>query len=462
MKSKHKYTIAIGGISTECCTYSKLIQTRKDFKFIRNKELLELVNYPFSKNNIKAIPLFFAKSLPGGPIDYKCYVSIKNKLINLIKKKKNLDGILLLMHGAMYVNKIFDPEGNLIFEIRKLLGKKVIIAVSYDLHGQITNKIVKNIDIFSAYKTAPHIDIKDTYKKTATLLSKSLNNEIKTNVLWTPVPILVSGEMSSTNFEPCKTLFKSLGKINNSKIYDVSIMIGYVWADTKRATAAVVVTYNNLIEAKKICKKISIKFWNIRKKLKIPGNYGNLNDFKKWYPNKFCIISDSGDNPTAGGVGDRADILLFLLKNNYKNFLIAGIAAPKAYAKLKNSKRFIIGNELGGGGPQLHLIANKVRFINNCAIVNINNNQIIITKNRQPFHYLKDFKNLDIDINNFNILIVKQGYLSPELYKLSKPNFMLLSDGAVNQDIIKIKNHNRLMNIYPFKKNNKFKPKIIF
>ena len=82
--------------------------------------------------------------------------------------------------------------------------------------------------------------------------------------------------MSSTNFEPCKTLFKSLSKIDNSKIYDVSLMIGYVWADTKRATAAVVVTYNDLQEAKKICKKISINYWNIRKKLKIHGNFVKL------------------------------------------------------------------------------------------------------------------------------------------------------------------------------------------
>ena len=71
MKLKNKYKIAIGGLSTECCTYSPLLQTRKDFKFIKDKELIKLVNYPFSKNNIQPIPLFFAKSLPGGPIEYQ-------------------------------------------------------------------------------------------------------------------------------------------------------------------------------------------------------------------------------------------------------------------------------------------------------------------------------------------------------------------------------------------------------
>ena len=143
MELKNKYKIAIGGISTECCTYSPLTQNKNDFEFIENKNLLKLINYPFAKNNIRAIPLFFAKSLPGGPIDHKSYINIKNKLINLIKKERNLDGILLLMHGAMYVKNIFDPEGELIFEIRKLLGKKAIIAVTYDLHGQITNKIIQ-------------------------------------------------------------------------------------------------------------------------------------------------------------------------------------------------------------------------------------------------------------------------------------------------------------------------------
>ena len=64
----HRKKIAIGGISTECSTYSSLNQKEDDFQSIENDSLLGLVNFPFSEYNIIAKPIFLKKSVPGGPI----------------------------------------------------------------------------------------------------------------------------------------------------------------------------------------------------------------------------------------------------------------------------------------------------------------------------------------------------------------------------------------------------------
>ena len=165
------YNIAIGGISTECSSYSPLEQKKEDFKRIKGKKLIKYLQFNFKKKNkIKIHPIFFDYSVPGGSINYNYFIEFKDEFISHIKKKPKLDGILLIMHGAMLVKKIIDPEGFFIKEIRNIVGNKCKIGVSYDLHGNITENIINNIDYFSAFKKAPHIDVKNTYKRVLKML----------------------------------------------------------------------------------------------------------------------------------------------------------------------------------------------------------------------------------------------------------------------------------------------------
>jgi microcystin degradation protein MlrC len=456
MAIKH---IAIGGISTECSSYSPLYQDKDDFETIRGQALLDLVDYPFDEFNIKTHPLFFKKSVPGGPIENQYFKKVKEEFISGINALGKLDGVLLLMHGAMYVDRIDDPEGDWIASVRRAVGNECIISVSYDLHGQMTDKIISNINAFAAFKTAPHIDVKDTYRRSASMLANAIIGNIKPHVIWSPIPVLVSGEMSSTFVEPCKSIYKELELYNQQKdIIDCNLMVGYVWADTPRATAASIVTCNNQITGSEVCQAIAKSFWNNRHLLKSDMSTGSIKDAIAWISKDFSIIADSGDNPTAGGVGDRADILEEVLKHKINKTLFAGIASKSAYEALKDSNDFTLGGTYGGGGPSLKLKAEKVYFKNECAVVFVSSAVVIITKLRRPFHNLKDFTDLNIDLKEFKTLFVKSGYLSPELQSLSASTFMALTSGAVNQDIKGIENNNRLQKIYPFQDFNDYSP----
>ncbi|MBT5978457.1 MAG: hypothetical protein HOG62_01280, partial [Gammaproteobacteria bacterium] len=389
--------IAIGGISTECSSYSPLYQNKDDFQSIQGQALLDLVDFPFSKFKINTYPLFFNKSVPGGPIDKEYFAQLKNQFIEALHSLGDLDGVLLLMHGAMYVDGIEDPEGEWIASVRKEVGPKCIISVSFDLHGQMTNQIISNIDAFAAFKTAPHIDVKETYQRSSMMLCKALNDEYRPYVLWSAIPVLVSGEMSSTFVEPCQSIYESLDLYNQeSNILDCNLMIGYVWADTKRATASSIVTCTDEKSGAIICKSIANLYWDNRKKLNYGMKSGDIHSALEFCRDDFSIIADSGDNPTAGGVGDRADILKVILEADSKETLIAGIASKSAYDELKKGNQFTIGGTFGGGGPSLILTADSVYFQNQCAIVKVNKTTIVITKLRRPFHKLKDFTDLKI------------------------------------------------------------------
>jgi len=458
--SGHK-KIAIGGISTECSTYSPLFQTEDDFNKIEGDSLVELLNFPFESFNIHAHPLFFCKSLPGGPVEAKFFSSIKEKFLKLLKSACPLEGVLLLIHGAMHVPDIEDPEGNWISEVRSIVGDSCIIAVCFDLHGNVTDEIINNINIFTAYRTAPHIDIESTYHRAAKLLTDAVNGDFRPEVVWSSIPVLVSGEMSSTFAEPCRSIYKQLEIFDQRKgVLDSNLMIGYVWADIKTAGASAVVTCSDQQSGIEACTEIAYMYWNNRNKLNFDMHAGEVDKVLKLIPEEFSIVADSGDNPTAGGVGDRADVLEALIKRGIQKVLVAGIAAPGIIKELQTNghKLISIGNRLGGGGPIIKIKPEKNYIENECAVVIFQGITIVLTEQRRPFHNLRDFTDLGIDLGDFTLLVVKSGYLSPELQSLSAPSYLVLTDGAVCQHFDRLENKFRKRPLFPFENPEEFVP----
>ena len=453
--------IAVGGISTECSTYSPLYQNESDFVSLQGQTLLDLVGFPFDDYGIETYPIFFNRSVPGGPIESQYFRQTKDKFIAELDSLGTLDGVLLIMHGAIFVDDIDDPEGEWIEAVRDVVGEDCIVSVSFDLHGQVTDKIVNNIDAFAAYRTAPHIDVEETYKRASKMLADALTKKQRPTVLWSPIPMLVSGEMSSTFVEPCQSIYKNLESLDQRQgIIDSNLMVGYVWADTQRAAASAVVTCTNKKAGTEVCQIIANLFWDSRQKLKFDMRSGDISSAINSLPKNFSIIADSGDNPTAGGVGDRADVLEAVFSKKIEHVLFAGIASESAYNELQKGNKFNIGGSFGGGGPNLELNADEVYFEEQCAIARVQNITIVASKRRRPFHYLSDFNHLRLKLQDYRLLVVKSGYLSPELQGLSCPSFMVLSNGAVNQDLKNIDNHHRKKPIFPFQEFNEFAPEV--
>ena len=118
-----KKKIFICGMSTECCSYSTLTQNKEDFEVISNQKLLEHIDFNFAKyKNFDIIPNKFYRSLPGGPINKNFFIKTVKNIIKDITKYPSLDGVFIIMHGAMYVKGIDDPEGYFIRKFKNSDG----------------------------------------------------------------------------------------------------------------------------------------------------------------------------------------------------------------------------------------------------------------------------------------------------------------------------------------------------
>ncbi|WP_373635068.1 M81 family metallopeptidase [Yoonia sp. SS1-5] len=444
--------VAVGGLHTECSSYAPLQQVAGDFTRTTGQALRDMVPFDFAAAGITLLPLFHDRSVPGGPVSATTFADQFDQFMAALHAAMPLDGVLLLMHGAMFVPGVDDPEGVFIRKVRDIVGPDAIISASFDLHGQVTDQICAALDGFAAYRTAPHVDVADTHARAARILADALNGGPRPVVHWVPIPILVPGEMSSTFVEPCRSLYATLPAYDRKDgICDSNLMIGYVWADSPRATAAAVVTATDPDAGRRCAKQIAQAYQGVRDRLVFDMQAAALPAALDAVAGRPAILADSGDNPTAGGMGDRADVLYAVQRGAPCQALFAGIADPAGFAALSDGAvEVTTGGTLGGGGPRVTLAVENCRIVGDCAIVQTAAATVVLTARRRPFHNLSDFSVLGLALDDFDLLVVKSGYLSPDLRTLPRFQIMALTEGAVCQNLAKLENNHRPRDTWPF------------
>lgn len=466
--------IAVGGIHTECSTYSPVLMQPEDFRVLRGSDLTGAEYFSFlPTEGVEISPLLHARAIPGGPVSRATYEGFKQEFSEKLRATLPLDGLYLAMHGAMNVEGMDDAEGDWIANARSIIGQDIPLAVSYDLHGNVTQKIVDQIDIFAAYRTAPHIDVRETMVRTWSMLIRTLKTGEKPGVAWAPVPVLLPGEKTSTEDEPAKSLYHRLPEHDRiDGVWDANLMVGYVWADEPRATACAVVTGSNPEAAKRAAEEIALSYWQAREDFRfgpVTGDLDDMLDLAEKAETQPVILADSGDNPTGGGVGDRADVLKALIPRGFGGAVIGGITDRPAVeacfaAGIGKTLSVKIGGSLDPASPFVEVGAEIVSLDDpgaadeRQAVVKIGGITLILAARRRPYHNIADFTRHGIDPAKVRLLVVKSGYLSPELQPLSNPNLMALTDGVINQDIETLPSKRRVQPIFPFVKDFDYTP----
>ncbi|WP_299844530.1 M81 family metallopeptidase [uncultured Paracoccus sp.] len=466
--------IAVGGIHTECSTYSPVLMQGEDFRILRNGDLLAHEYFAFlGAYPAEFAPLLHARAVPGGPVSAATYASLKEEFLQRLETSLPVDGVYLAMHGAMKVAGLWDAEGDWIGAVRRLVGPDIPIAVSYDLHGNVSQPIIDAIDIFAAYRTAPHIDVGETMRAAVAMLVRALETGERPGVVRVPVPLLLPGEKSSSEDEPARSLYAALPEREGPGVWRSDLMIGYVWADEPRATAAAIVTGTDRRATEAAAKRIAADFWAARECFGFGPVTGPLNEMLELAEaatTRPIILADSGDNPTGGGVGDRADVLAALIARDWQDAIMAGItdapAVAACFAAGEGARLTLsIGGSLDPASAPVQALARVLRLdpgatpAERQAVVEIGGLRVVLAARRRPYHDLADFTRLGLYPENARLVVVKSGYLSPELAPIANPNLMALTDGVVNQDIPKLANLHRPAGTVPFAARDEFTPK---
>ncbi len=470
--------IGVGGIHIECSTYNPALTHAEEFRVVRDAALLEAPYFAFLRDYpARFLPTLHARAVPGAPVARDTYEAFKTEFLTGLRSLMPLDGVYLAMHGAMKVDGMEDAEGDWIGAVRDLVGPDCILAASYDLHGNLSQRIIDALDIYSTYRTAPHIDVEETMRRAVSMLVRALESGERPHIVWAPVPVVLPGERTSTEDEPAKSLYARLPGIDSAPgIWDASLNVGYVWADEPRATAAAVMTGTDRFAMEAAALDLAQAYWEARQDFTFGAPTGSIAECVAQAvaaSTAPVVLAESGDNPTGGGVGDRAELFAALAEADARGTIFAGIAdrpaTEAAYATGLGAKiRLTIGATLDKTGSTPFSGMFETVFLaptddpaERQAVLRIGGIDLVVTARRRPFHNLSDFTDLGLNPLAAKIIAVKSGYLSPDLAPIANPNLLVLSSGAVDQFIERLPRLRKMHPTYPFDQDFTFEAKAL-
>ncbi len=188
------------------------------------------------------------------------------------------------------------------------------------------------------------------------------------------------------------------------------------------------------------------------------------------------FISDSGDNPTAGGSGDVTwGLTQLLARPEFRD-----ASGPKVlYASVPGPEAIRVAVEAGVGarvtvtagaevdnihaGPitmtgRVHSIKHGDKYAETEVVLQVGSVFAILTKLRKPYHKECDFTDLDLKPREADIVIVNIGYLEPELYAMAKDWMLGLTPGGVDQDLERLGHHKIRRPMWPYDKKFETQP----
>lgn len=493
--------IAVGGIGIESSTFCPHRSGLDDFHRTRDSELLDRYTWTQQDSDLAAsvtwVPLLHARALPGGPVEAETYLTMKDELVHRIRAAGPVDGMVYDIHGAMSVVGLRDAEADLTEAVRAALNAvgtpdspglgSPMLSAAMDLHGNVSRRFAEPIDLLTAHRLAPHEDAWQTRERAARNLVTRLRGDGRPYRAWVQIPVLLPGEKTSTRLEPAKSIYGSLAERERQpSIVDAALWVGYAWADEPRCQAAVVVTGDDPDVALTQAGEVARDYWQAREDFRFVGPTGSARECVAQAVASEArpfLISDSGDNPTAGGAGDLAYMLRVLLEHETLasgrgSALHPGITDPDAVAScLRAGLGAHVTLDVGGtvdtghGGPCR--ISGTVTALQHAdatdgehgepayqrggaqAAVTTGGVTVVLTERRKPFHQLSDFLGPDegglgIDPREYDLVVVKIGYLEPELHAMAADWLLALTPGGVDQDLLRLGHRQVRRPLYPF------------
>ena len=215
---------AVGSLYLECNSFSP---ERSDLNYFRNNGYLLFGNeiFEYHKNlrnelagfidisNIRGshlVPTCAGWAVPHGPLTLPAYTKIKEEFLQRIAQSKDIDGVYLALHGSMLVEGIDDPEGDLLADVREIIGKRALV-VSLDFHANVTTQIVRSTDILIGYNSFPHNNLYEVGQKAATLVYEHFPQLEEIRRIFIKIPLIAPMEnMTIVDDEPMANIMREL------------------------------------------------------------------------------------------------------------------------------------------------------------------------------------------------------------------------------------------------------------
>jgi microcystin degradation protein MlrC len=277
----------------------------------------------------------WAAASPSAHVTTDAFERIVSGMISGLKKQLPVDGVYLDLHGAMVTEAHDDGEGEILRRVREVVGPRVPVAASLDLHCNFTQAMFERCDALDAYRTYPHVDMAETGARAAGLLDHMLRAGKPLARHWRTLDYLTGLPSQCSFVDPCKTLYEDIGRDNDVTL---SFTPGFPMADFPECGMAVFGYGDDQKRTFDAVERLRAMVADAEKnfvmELHLPDE-AVARARSRGEPGAPVVLADTQDNPGAGGNGDTTGLLKSLIQQKAQDavlgLLIDGEAAKRAH-----------------------------------------------------------------------------------------------------------------------------------
>src|SRR5699024_4699183 len=454
--------ILTGCLYHETNTFNPFKTTVDDFVLVEGEDIKSRLasTEVFEQNNVDIVPSIYATALSSGIVKQETYRYFADKFMSVIENNKDIDGIWLHLHGAMVVEGIGSGELALVKEIRECIGYDIPISLTLDIHGNLSEEFHQYVNIVYSYRTVPHTDQPEVERKSAHLLVEAIKNNAKIKPSFNRLPMIIPGEKALGNSEPLLSIFKKIDDLEQRKgIISANFFICHAWSDSENTASSIFVVpeseeYKDLAE--QVTEELYHYVYDRRHEFQFDATVlepEEALDRALREQVKPVFISDSGDNTTAGAPG-MSTLITRLFKNKelgQKKVVVAAVYDSQAFEELKqkkvgdsvnvelgthidnDSQPVVLEGTLKAKGDLLGYLNATNDKVGDVCTVSVGNLDVVIANSGESFITLNHFARAGLDVNEYDVIVVKQGYLFDELSSISKLDIVAMTPGSTYQ-----------------------------
>ncbi len=339
--------VLIAECKQEVSTFNPAPSRFADFRVVRGDALLrhhrvcrEEVGGALSvfeqDASLKLVPTFGASAnTSGGVLAAKDFRQLCSEFLGELAAAGPVDAAYFSLHGAMQAEGEDDPEGHLLERARELLGESIPFVVSLDLHGILTDKMLRHSDAVVAFHTYPHVDFFETGVRSARLLSRLVRREVRPVTARVKIPALVRGDELITETGSIRHAVNRAKEIEASpQGLSAAVMWGNPFTDVPELrTNSFVVTDNDPQLAQRWALELADHFWEHHEKMRVP--LVSLVESVRQaaaVTEGTVVMMDAADATSSGASGDSNAILCELMRQSYGGRALIPIVDPGAVA----------------------------------------------------------------------------------------------------------------------------------
>ncbi|MBV9813482.1 MAG: M81 family metallopeptidase [Acetobacteraceae bacterium] len=286
-----------------------------------------------TRGDLTLIPTYGARSGSAGPLSADGWSRLSAELLDAVKTRiGEADAVLVSLHGAMGAENELDPEGYLLERIRTMAGSSLPIVISLDLHGILTDRMLRQVDGLAIYHTYPHVDFADTGARAARLLLGIVDRGVSPVIARVTIPALVRGDELITRTGCYGDLIREAQRLEREgRALAAGIMIGNPFTDVPELCSQVIIVAESdagFAQAEAV--RLAQEFWPLRHRMQ--GKLIALDRAiaqARWMAGPL-VFTDAADATSSGASGDSNVIIRALQGAGTDKRVLAQIVDPAA------------------------------------------------------------------------------------------------------------------------------------